>query len=88
MKGTLHSHLVFIGSIYPYILQELANVKKNIYNKVEIILDSFFIAKYTTQTNFYNVLTRKLQKLPAINKYDKTEKLSPPALLQRSDLLH
>ena len=50
-------------------------------------LDSFYIVKYTTQKHFCNILTRKLQKLPAINKYIKAEKLSPPALLQRSDPL-
>ena len=86
MKGTLHFHLVLIGSISPYVLQELANIQ-DICNKVATTLDSFYTAKYTTQTNFCNVLTRKLQKLPAINKYIKAEKLSPPALLQRSDPL-
>ena len=87
MKGTLHFHLVLIGSISPYVLQELANIQ-DICDKVATTLDSFYTAKYTTQTNFRNVLTRKLRKLPAINKYVKAEKLSPPALLQRSDPLH
>ena len=86
MKGTLHFHLVLIGSISPYVLQELANIQ-DICDKVATTLDSFYTAKYTTQTNFRNVLTRKLRKLPAINKYVKAEKLSPPALLQRSDPL-
>ena len=61
MKGTLHYHLVFISSISPYVLQELANVQE-ICNKIAIALDSFFTAKYSTQTNFRNILSRKLRK--------------------------
>ena len=86
MNGTLHFHLVLIGSISLYVLQELANIQ-DICDKVVTTLDLFYKAKYTTQTNFRNILTRNLWKLPAINKYIKAEKLSPPALLQRSDLL-
>ena len=68
MKGTLQFHLVLIGSISPYVLQELANIQ-DICNKVATILDSFYISNYKTQTNFYNILTRKIEKLLVINKY-------------------
>ena len=37
---------------------------------------------------YMNVLTRKLRKLPTINKYIKADKLISPALLQRLDPLH
>ena len=47
MKGKLHYHLVFIGSISPCVLQELANVQE-ISNKIATALDSFFTAKYST----------------------------------------
>ena len=86
VKGTLHFHLIFFGSISPYVLQELSNVQ-HICNKVATALDYFYTAKYSTQTNFRNIVTRKLQKLSAINKHVKPEKLSPSVLLQRSDPL-
>ena len=51
IKVTLNYHLVFTGYIPPYILQELDNVQ-DICNKIATVLDSFFVAKYSTQTNF------------------------------------
>lgn len=47
MKGTIHFHLIFISSISPYVLQELANVQE-ICNKVGTTLYSFFTEKYLT----------------------------------------
>ena len=61
MKGTLHFHLFLISSISPYVLHDLANIQ-DICDEVAIILDSFYTVKYKIQTNFRNVLTRKLRK--------------------------
>ena len=81
-----YTFILFFGSISPYVIQELSNVQ-HICNKVAIALDSFYTAKYSTKTNFQNILIRKLRKLSAINKHVNPEKVSTPALLQRSDPL-
>ncbi|KAL3931624.1 MAG: hypothetical protein SGBAC_011222 [Bacillariaceae sp.] len=81
VKGTLHFHIVMLGSISPYVLQELASVQR-VCNKVAEALDFFYQAKFSPQTNFRNMVTRQLRKASNINE-TKAEPLSPPALLQR-----
>ena len=82
-RGTLHFHIILFGSISAYVLHEMAGVA-DICKKVAEVLDSFYQAKFSTQTNFRNVLTREIRKATGLTKdIVEAERLSPPALLNR-----
>ncbi|CAJ1952630.1 unnamed protein product [Cylindrotheca closterium] len=78
MKGTLHFHIIFYGSnviCAPRTMSSVCNLQK--------ALDSFYKAKFSTGTNFQNVLTRTLRKSTALRQL--AEPMSSPALLQQTN---
>ena len=89
MKGTLHFHFIFFGSISSYVLQELSQLQ-DVCDVASEALDSFITAKFSKKTNARNLVQRVLCKstnIKNLRPHDQPAITCPPLLQRQKPLI-